>query len=261
MNRKRGIFFLAILVLLFIVINYEFLDEKITGLVEESNLVVVQRVIDGDTIVVDNDTHVRLLGINTPEKGEKYYKEAKEFLEMVSLNKTIKLKYGKDKTDLYGRTLAYIFIDDANVNKELVDEGYANFYFPSGKDAYYVGFFKAWEHCLANNKYLCEKSQDECANCIELKRLDVEKQTLVLYNNCSFSCSLNVWTIKDEGRKKFTFNDYILNSNEQVSVVVGNKTDTESILYWRDEEYVWTSSGDTLFLRDEEGRLVLWESY
>jgi len=136
MNRKRGIFFLAILVLLFIVINYEFLDEKITGLIEESDMVVVQRVIDGDTIVVDNDTHVRLLGINTPEKGEKYYKEAKEFLEMVSLNKTIKLKYGKDKTDLYGRTLAYIFMDDANVNKDLVDEGYANLYFPSGKDAY-----------------------------------------------------------------------------------------------------------------------------
>ena len=261
MNRKRGIIFLVILVLLFFAVNYWFLDDKLTGFVEEFDIRSVERVIDGDTIVVDNDTHVRLLGINTPEKGEKYYNEAKEFLEMVSLNKTVELKYGSERYDRYGRVLAYIFIDDANVNKELVDEGYANFYFPSGKDVYYNSFVKAWEHCLKNNKYLCEKSDSVCAGCIELRKLDVEKQTVILYNNCSFSCSLNVWTIKDEGRKKFIFEDFILKANKQVSIVVGNKTNTENTLYWRDEEYVWTSSGDTLFLRDEEGKLVLWRSY
>ena len=40
----------------------------------------VRRVIDGDTIVAESRS-IRLLGINTPERGEEYYLEAKEFLE------------------------------------------------------------------------------------------------------------------------------------------------------------------------------------
>ncbi len=260
MNRKRGIFFLVILVLIFFAVNYGFLNEKITGFAEESDTGIVERVVDGDTAII-NGNSTRLLGVNTPERGEKYYQEAKSFLEMVALNKTVKLVYGGERRDRYGRVLAYIFIDGKSVNKELVDEGYANFYFPSGKDSYYSSFVKAWEHCLANNKYICEKSTDECAKCVELKKLDVAKQEIIFYNNCSFSCSLNVWTIKDEGRKKFIFGNFILEANEEVSVVVGNKTNTENTLYWRNEEYVWTQGGDTLFLRDEEGKLVLWKNY
>jgi micrococcal nuclease len=159
MNKRKEILLLAFLLLLFFAVNYGFLDTRVTEFLEESDTGIVERVIDGDTIVV-NETSIRLLGINTPERGEKYYQEARNFLEKVALNKTVELKYGKEKKDLYGRTLAYIFIDEANVNKELVDEGYANFYFPSGKDAYYGSFVRAWEHCLTNNKYLCEKSQN-----------------------------------------------------------------------------------------------------
>jgi micrococcal nuclease len=260
MNKKREIFLLAFLVLLLIAVNYRFLDSKVTEFLEESDIAVVERVIDGDTIVVENNTHIRLLGINTPEKGEKYYSEAKSFLEMIILNKTVKLKYGSEKQDKYGRTLAYVLVDEKNVNKEMVDEGYANFYFPSGKDSYYNSFAKAWGHCLENNKYLCEKSQTECSRCVELKELNVKEQRIVLYNNCSFSCSLNGWTIKDEGRKKFVFPDFKLESRREISVIVGNWTDDADSLYWKGEEYVWTQTGDTMFLRDEEGKLVVWKS-
>lgn len=258
MDKKREIFLLVFLIILLIGINYRFIDSQVTDFLDESDYATVERIIDGDTIVVDNDTHVRLLGINTPEKGELYYSEAKEFLNMVAINKTVLLKYGNEKYDKYGRVLAYVFIEDANVNKEMVDEGYANFYFPSGKDIYYNSFVNAWKHCLTNNKFLCEKSEDECASCIELKELNVKNQSVILYNNCSFDCNLAGWDIKDEGRKKLIFPDFILNSKEYVSVIVGNKSNTDSILYWKGEDYVWTSTGDTLFLRDDKGKLVLW---
>ena len=91
-------------------------------------------------MISENKTSVRLLGINTPEKGEIYYGEAKEFLEYQVLNKTIRLENGKDKTDLYGRKLSYIFLGTKNINLELVKEGLANFYFPSGKDINYNDF-------------------------------------------------------------------------------------------------------------------------
>ena len=261
MDKGGNIFLLVFLIFLLIGINYRFLDTKVIEFLDEGEFTIVERVIDGDTIVVSNDTHVRLLGINTPEKGEFYYQESKDFLANLTLNKTIKLEYGKEKQDLYGRTLAYIILDGKNVNIELVDEGYANFYFPSGKDVYYNSFVKAWEHCLENGKYLCKKSNDECAQCVELKELNVKNQTVVLYNKCNFDCNLAGWNIKDEGRKKFVFQNFILRNNEKVSIIVGNETNSENFLYWKGEEYVWTSTGDTLFLRDKEGRLILWERY
>lgn len=259
MKRRKEIILLGVLIFLLFAINYNSLDNMLGDFLDESETEVVKRIIDGDTIVVENDTHVRLLGINTPEKGEKYYNEAKEFLTKIILNKTIVLEYGKEKYDRYDRELAYVFYNNANVNLELVDEGYANFYFPSGKDEYYDEFVKNWEHCIANNKNLCENSEDECANCIVLKNLYVEKQEIIFYNKCSFDCSLKDWTVKDEGRKKFIFENFILGKNKEVKIIVGNETDNKGVLYWKNKDYVWTKTGDTLFLRDEEGKLVLWK--
>lgn len=259
MNKKRDVFLLIVLILLLFAINYKFLDNKLTEFLEESDFGIVERVIDGDTAII-NGNSTRLLGINTPEKGEKYYNEAKNLLSETTLNKTVKLEYIGDKYDKYGRTLAYVILDDKNINSEIVKKGFANLYIYN-KDKYTNELKQAWEECIAKEINLCEKSDDECANCIELKELNVKNQTVVLYNNCSFSCNLNQWTIKDEGRKKFIFNDFTLNSNKGAKIIVGNKTSNNNILYWNDEEYVWTSTGDTLFLRDENGKLVVWKNY
>jgi len=258
MNKRKEIVFLGVLVLLLFVVNYKFLDTKVIEFLEESDFSVVERVIDGDTLVVKNNTHVRLLGINTPEKGEFYYQEAKDFLNNLTLNRTVKLEYGKDKTDLYGRILAYIIIGK-NINSELVRNGFANLYIYNS-DKYTNELKQAWNECIAKEINLCEKSKEECAYCIELKELNVKNQTIVLYNNCSFDCGLAGWNIKDEGRKKFIFNS-VLNSKKEIRIIVGNKTNSENVLYWKGEDYVWTQSGDTLFLRDEKGKLVLWRNY
>ena len=53
--------------------------------------VIASRIIDGDTIVVNN-VSIRLLGMNTPERGEKYYQEAKNYLALLISNKTIWLE-------------------------------------------------------------------------------------------------------------------------------------------------------------------------
>ncbi len=210
---------------------------------------------------MENGEHVRLLGINTPERGERYYDKAKNFLENEILNKSVKLEYGKEKKDLYNRTLAYVFLDSENVNLKLVEEGFANFYFPSGKDVYYDNFYESWEKCIESNKNLCGKSTNFCGSCIGLTNLDYETQELVLQNRCDVSCDLTSWEIKDEGRKKFIFPNFSLNPNSEVSVIVGNETNTNEKLFWDRKDYVWTKAGDTLFLRDKEGKLVLWYSY
>lgn len=264
MKKRNQVFLLVFLIILLIAVNYNFLDSKLSGFLIGNDIeyAKVIRIIDGDTIVVENGTHIRLLGINTPEKNEFYYQEAKDSLNNLISNKTIKLEYGKDKTDLYGRTLAYIFLDDKNVNLEIVENGLANPYIYD-IDKYTQSIRNAWINCIKENKNLCEKSKDKCADCIELKELDVKSQTLILYNSCNFQCSLKDWTIKDEGRKKFVFPDFTLDNKKEISVIVEreNRTDTENVLFWKRSDYVWTSGGDTLFLRDKEGRLVLWKGY
>jgi len=258
MNLKTKIIILIVLFSIGLFLGvYPFLDAKLQGYLISSDTAFIDRVIDGDTVKT-NETSIRLLGINTPERGEKYYSEAKEFLEDLVLNKTVRLELGKEKEDRYGRTLAYLQIGRDNINLKLVEKGYANIYFPSGRDMHYNQFAQAWEECSEN---LCEISKDECASCIKLTKFDYEKEIIILKNICNFDCELTNWGIKDEGRKNFVFPEFNLESSKHVKILVGEGKDDESTLYWKGETYVWTRTGDTLFLRDELGGLVLWESY
>ena len=98
-------------------------------------------------------------------------------------------------------------------------------------------------------------------SCIKLKKLDYQKQNVILYNSCDYNCRLTNWTIKDEGNKKFTFSDFVLEKNKKVEIRVGKGVNNKEILFWRGQDYVWTQTGDTLFLRDGSGKLVLWKTY
>jgi hypothetical protein len=260
MHKKKQIYLLIFLVIVLVGVNYRFVDDLLIKSFEEnsgSEFGIVERVIDGDTVVIEGES-VRLLGINSPERGENYYEEAKEFLERIVLNKTVELKFGKDKIDRYGRKLAYIFLIGENVNLELVDEGLANFYFPSGKDSYYGEALINWEHCLENGKYLCEKSEEKC---IVLKEFDYRGEVIILENVCARDIGLKNWEIKDEGRKRFVFESFVLEGGEKVKIITGEGIDNQEKLYWSGKNYVWTNTGDTLFLRDSYEKLVLWESY
>ncbi|MBM3228532.1 hypothetical protein FJZ20_01450, partial [Candidatus Pacearchaeota archaeon] len=173
-------------------------------------------------------------------------------------------EFANNKYDRYDRLLAYVFIDGKNLNIELVKNGLANVYLLDER-IYENKLRNAWKECIKSNKNLCEKSEDVCANCIELKKLDYSQQEVIFYNKCDFSCELTGWEIRDEGRKNYFFKNFKLNPGKQVSIIVGEGTDietsTQTTLYWTDETYVWTRTGDTLFLRDDERKLVLWKNY
>lgn len=92
----------------------------------------VSRVIDGDTIVLSGGERVRYIGVNTPEihhlqKGVEYYgPEAANFNRKLVSGKKVRLEFDEEKFDKYGRTLAYVYLEDGTfVNAELVRQGYA----------------------------------------------------------------------------------------------------------------------------------------
>ena len=261
---KQQCFILVFLVFLILIINYNTIDSTLIRIFDEEIKIVdkgvVERIIDGDTIVI-NDSSIRLLGINCPEKNTFYYSEAKEFLEEWIFEKEVELGYDKNKYDRYQRILAYVFINGKNINLEIVENGYANFYFPNGKTKLYWDFVNAWKNCIKENKNLCEKSENICADCIILKEFDYWKDSVSFYNKCDFDCDLSNWEIKDEGRKTFVFENFVLKKKKSVKINVEKGEDNENVLFWTGEDYVWTKTGDALFLRDGEGRLVLWKNY
>lgn len=113
----------------------------------DEDTVVVNRVIDGDTIDVDIDgenTRVRLLNIDTPEIGhngepsECLAEEAKQYLEgRLPKEKEVRLEYDSERTDKYGRTLAGVFIDDDFINADVAAEGLATAVVFGGNDKFY----------------------------------------------------------------------------------------------------------------------------
>lgn len=96
--------------------------------------VAVERVIDGDTIVVTGHRHVRLIGVDTPETKDPrrpvgcFGHEASAFTtSLLPAGTVVRLVGDAEADDVYGRLLAYVYrrSDGLFVNAELVRRGYA----------------------------------------------------------------------------------------------------------------------------------------
>ncbi|BAW31110.1 MAG TPA: thermonuclease family protein [Methanothermobacter sp.] len=96
-------------------------------------------VVDGDTIDVEGIGRIRFVGVNTPERGQPGYQEAKDFVEEMCLGKTVYLDIDDAKKyDKYGRILAIVYVNGINLNAELLKRGYAEIMYipPSEFDPY-----------------------------------------------------------------------------------------------------------------------------
>lgn len=93
----------------------------------------INHVIDGDTVILKDGRHVRLIGINAPEIGrngkqsEQGAETARKYLlSLVSGHKHILLKFDSQHFDRYKRTLAHLFLPDGkNIQASLLAEGLA----------------------------------------------------------------------------------------------------------------------------------------
>ena len=86
---------------------------------------IVTKVIDGDTLVVSGGDTIRLLGIDTDEKGYPCYNAAKKHLENLTLGRQVTLEQAGENKDQYNRYLRYIILDSGNINIQMVKEGMA----------------------------------------------------------------------------------------------------------------------------------------
>jgi len=131
--------FVIVLIIFGILARDSFLEDETTDLLESSEPVnfeevhhLVDRVIDGDTIVIEKEIEIRLISIDAPEQGECYYQEAKDALTELVQDKYIIIEKDFKAKDNFGRLLRYVsieeenpFLDNTFVNKYLIEKGYA----------------------------------------------------------------------------------------------------------------------------------------
>jgi micrococcal nuclease len=87
-------------------------------------------VIDGDTVEMADGDRCRLLGIDTPERGEDGFDEATDFLRELIEGKRVRLEADPDHDDrdFFGRLLRHVYLpDDRNVQVLIIEAGHSRY--------------------------------------------------------------------------------------------------------------------------------------
>jgi len=99
-----------------------------------SAVVLVTRVVDGDTVearIEEEVEDVRLIGVDTPEtvkSGEPvqcFGPRASDFTHSQLEGRRVRLVFGVERRDVYGRLLAYAYLDGRLFNSALLRRGLA----------------------------------------------------------------------------------------------------------------------------------------
>ena len=94
----------------------------------------VDRIIDGDTLAIHYRSpapvveRLRLLGVDTPERGEPGYEEAAAALARLIGRGPVRIEFdtpGKVERDRYGRLLVYLYAGGKCINVELIRQGHS----------------------------------------------------------------------------------------------------------------------------------------
>lgn len=178
----------------------------LSNLPQEKTTAIVQRVIDGDTLVLSTGEVLRLININSPEKSKPGFEESTAFLKQLE-NQTIEIeRLGPDK---YGRTLARIQTK-VYINLKIVEEGFANKYLVR-KDELSI-FAEAEEKAIENEKGIWKKSEN-----FDCLTAEIIKSEVLLTNSCQTLQTKN-WRLKDESRKEYNFSPLEIKKDETITI-------------------------------------------
>ncbi len=240
MDRKSSLI-IALMVTFLIAGNFLFFTDR--GVVREK--VEISRVLDGDTVELSDGRRIRLLNINTPEKGLPYSDLAKEFLSNYS---AVGLETAG--LDRYQRTLGRLYYGERYLNLEIVRRGMAHTYLVLDNED--VLFEKAENYAKTNEKNMWEKSTLSKCLTVEINKYD---EHVDIIDSCDVD--FTGWTIKDESTKTYKFKK---DFSESFRLYSEKGTDGEENIYWG-RDNIWNDDHDEIFVRDSNGLLVYYYSY
>ncbi|MFZ9042668.1 MAG: lamin tail domain-containing protein [Ilumatobacteraceae bacterium] len=248
---------------------------------------VVIGVTDGDTVVVtgpDGEQRVRLIGINTPESDECFGDESTAATSGLVAGRRGRLVAGRSDTDQYGRLLRFIEVvsdsgDIVDVGAELVAGGFAlSRRYPPDTDRN-DGYDELQDRARLAEAGLWAPDacgEPDVAGLGEVRlRLEIEADApgddgqnpngewVRFTNEASTALDLTDWEIADESAShRYRFGSFVLAPGASVTLYSGCGPDSTTERYWCNEgSAVWNNSGDTVFVKDPSGNIVIAETY
>ena len=227
----------------------------------------VQKVYDGDTVLLSDGRKVRYLGINTPEWQEPFYLKAKRFNESAVLGKEIRLEFDEERMDKYGRLLAYLYVGDRMVNAKLVEEGFAHtFFIPPNR-----------KHNALLLRLQADARERKAGIWSKRGKISVLKITSVrpsrhaegelvesyvrIANISNVRINLAGFTLSSEAGASHKFPAVELEPGYTVLIVTGKGIDGidnrgQQIVYWNNLPAIWDEEEDTAYLTAPDGTLI-----
>lgn len=227
----------------------------------------VLQVLDGDTCQLDDGRHVRYLGIDAPETGDAGAEAATQANNTLVGGKKIRLELGKPDHDRDGRLLAYVFVGKACVNEELLRQGVAYVRRPVGAK-YKTAFVKAQEEARqAGHGMWAGNTNNQLAIATVHAKPErggadeLNDEYIVIENRGEKPVDLTGWTVSDEAHHRYLFPKFTLPAAGKVTLHTGLGQNTDVELFWGSRGATWNDDGDTIFIRDPKGKLVLAHLY
>jgi endonuclease YncB( thermonuclease family) len=227
----------------------------------------VNQVVDGDTFTLADGQTVRCLGVDAPEKGDAYADEATQALNQLVGGKEVRLEIGSPAKDRDGRLLAYVFQGETLVNEEILRCGCACLRRPvaskhkkslvaaqdEARKAARGIWTKAAEVSLAVSGMQAKSPTSGSKN--------LNEEFVVLENQGKRDINMTGWTLSDESHHRYLFPNFVLPAKSKVTIHTGLGSNTAMDLFWGNRVAIWNDDGDTVFIRDTEGHLILAHIY
>lgn len=131
------------------------------GTIQGKQFYRVKTVIDGDTIILEDNRRIRYIGIDSPEISDSKHKlfaygqRAKKYNARLVQGKQVRLEFDRERQDRYGRYLAYVYLKNGTlVNKALIVEGLAVCYPVERNNRFQQEFLAEQQKAMKSNKGL-----------------------------------------------------------------------------------------------------------
>lgn len=227
----------------------------------------VARVIDGDTILLDDGRKVRYAGINAPEQGDPGFRESMQANNLLVGGKEVRLEFGRRRTEKHERLLAYVYVGRLLVQGELVKQGWALVTRSQSLPRYRQILQKYQEEAKLAGRGIWVKGEHRGKLIVvevhprESARSNPNDEYVFFKNVGATPLVLTGWSISDEANQSYLVPQFVLGSGKTFTLYTGSGKNTDQALYWGRRKTVWNKGGDTVIIKDSTGHLVMSHTY
>jgi len=233
----------------------------------QERVATVRSVIDGDTAVLDDGTRIRYLGINAPERNQRYFAEATAFNRRLTEGRRVRLEPDQALEDRYHRLLFYVYVDGEMINARLIEGGLAHLLVIPPNLKHYDRLLELQRQARAARRGIWRHLKGPLkitsleANPAGDDRSDPNGEYIRIANIIDDVVDMRGFVVTDRHGHRYTFPAFALKPGYSALLLSGRGLDLTNprqqiVLYWQSDGPIWNNDGDTATLRAPDGSVV-----